>query len=111
MHLLEAKEEYLLALKAGQREVKDCRARRIPTSPQVLERILPTGGEAAVNIGLVEIPAERIVGTKTAGRITAFSPNFMPLLSEDTEFAHKWMSLCAAHLSEEGIREPIVCFE
>ena len=111
MHLLEAREEYQQALKAGQKEVKDCRARRISTTPSVLERILPGGGEAAVNIGLVEIPVERIVGTKTAGRITAFSPSFLPLLGEDTEFAHKWMLLCAAHLSEEGIREPIVCFE
>ena len=111
MHLLEAREEYQKALKAGQKEAKDCRARGISTAPLVLERILPTGGEAAVKVGLVEIPVERIVGTKTAGRITAFSPSFMPLLSEDTEFAHKWMLLCAAHLSEEGIREPIVCFE
>ena len=111
MHLLEAREEYQKALKAGQKEVKDCRARRMSTTPLVLERILPDGGEAAVNVGLVEIPVERIVGTKTAGRITAFSPSFLPLLGEDSEFAHKWMLLCAAHLSEEGIREPIVCFE
>ena len=111
MHLLEAREEYQNALKAGLKEVKDCRARRIATTPLVLDHILPTGAESAVNIGLVEIPVERIVGTKTAGRITAFSPTFLPLLEEDSEFAHKWMLLCAAHLSEEGIRDPIVCFE
>ena len=111
MRLLEAREEYQQALKAGQKEVKDCRARRMSTTPLVLDRILPGGGESAVKVGLVEIPVERIVGTKTAGRITAFSPTFLPLLGEDTEFAHKWMMLCAAHLSEEGIREPIVCFE
>ena len=74
MHLLEARDEYEQALKAGRKEVKECRGRRISTSPLVLDKILPTGGEAAVNVGLVEIPAERIVGTKTAGRITAFSP-------------------------------------
>ena len=111
MHLLEAREEYQKAVKAGQKEVKDYRARRMSTTPLVLDRILPNGGETAVNIGLVEIPVERIVGTKTAGRITAFSPSFLPLLGEESEFAHKWMLLCAAHLSEEGIREPIVCFE
>ena len=111
MRLLEAREEYEKALKAGQKEVKDYRARRLSTAPLVLDRILPDGGESAVKVGLVEIPVERIVGTKTAGRITAFSPTFLPLLGEDTEFAHKWMMLCAAHLSEEGIREPIVCFE
>lgn len=111
MHLLEAREEYEKALKAGQKEVRECRARRISTSPAVLDRLLPEGGESAVEIGLVEIPTERIVGTKSAGRITAFSPSFLPLLNEESEFAHKWMRLCAAHLSNEGIREPIVCFE
>ena len=40
MHLLEARDEYELALKAGQKEVRDCRARRISASPAVLDRIL-----------------------------------------------------------------------
>ena len=111
MHLVEAREEYELALKAGRKEARSCRARRIPAAPLVLDKILPGGGESAVNVGLVEIPADRIVGTKSAGRITAFSPSFFPLLGEDTEFAQKWMRLCAAHLSEEGIRDPIICFE
>ena len=35
----------------------------------------------------------------------------MPLLKEDTEFAAKWISLCEAHLGDEGIRDPIRCIE
>ena len=61
-------------------------------------------------LGLVDIPAESIVGTKTAGRHTAFAPNFMPILEGDSEFAHKWSSLCDAHL-KEGIRNPITAYE
>ncbi len=61
-------------------------------------------------LGLVEIPAESIVGTKTSGRHTAFAPNFMPLLEADTEFAVKWSNLCDAHL-EEGIHTPIIAYE
>ena len=61
-------------------------------------------------LGLVDIPAESIVGTKTAGRHTAFASNFMPLLDDDTEFAVKWSNLCDAHL-EEGIHTPIIAFE
>ena len=61
-------------------------------------------------LGLVEIPAESIVGTKTSGRHTAFAPNFMPLLEADTEFAAKWSNLCEAHL-EEGIQNPILAYE
>ena len=112
MDVLEAREEYSRALKAGQKEYKELLAGDQNPHPAVLDELLSENGtETVVNIGLVDIPTERIVGTKTAGRITAFSPTFLPLLSEDTEFAHKWMMLCAAHLSEEGIREPIVCFE
>ena len=35
----------------------------------------------------------------------------MPLLSADSEFAAKWTELCAAHLSDEGIRDPVRCYE
>ena len=61
-------------------------------------------------LGLVDIPAESIVGTKTSGRHTAFAANFMPLLDDDTEFAVKWSNLCDAHL-EEGIHTPSIAYE
>ena len=111
MSRLEAMEEYTKALKLGQKEVRECQAKDKPVNPAVLQQL--TGELAAdnsVRIGLVDIPASRIVGTRTAGRITAFSPSFLPLLGKDTEFAAKWVELCAAHLNE-GIRDPIVCYE
>ena len=62
-------------------------------------------------LGLVDIPAESIVGTKTAGRHTAFASNFMPLLDDDTEFAVKWSNLCDAQ-SGRGVSTPhIIAFE
>ncbi len=61
-------------------------------------------------LGLVQIPTELIVGTKTAGRSNAFAHNFMPLLDTSTEFARKWEELCKSHL-EEGIRDPIKAYE
>lgn len=63
-----------------------------------------------VDLGLIGIPTERIVGTKAAGRISAFAANFMPLLPSNTEFAGKWIELCLAHLGE-GIRDPVRCYE
>ncbi len=112
MYMTEAREEYQRALRLGQKEIKALAAKGMDTSPAVLEHILSdTATESMVNIGLVEIPARRIVGTNTAGRIAAFTPGFLPLLGEDSEFAYKWISLCNDHLSDEGIREPIVCFE
>ncbi len=112
MVTVEALEEYAQALKQGLKEIKELTAAGKNPNPAVLDDILGTTNfDTALEVGLVEIPVERIVGTKSAGRITAFSATFLPLLHEDSEFARKWKSLCAAHLSDEGIREPIECFE
>ena len=112
MNTAEAFEEYRKALKAGQREYKELIAADQDPYPQVLDELLPScGTEATQYVGLVEIPTERIVGTKTAGRISAFTASFAPLLEENTEFGAKWVNLCMANLSDEGIRDPIVCFE
>lgn len=108
MNLIEAREEYIAALKKGQKHQKEL---PVDAAPAVLDEILPTvDTESMVTVGLVEIPAQYIVGTKSAGRTSAFTPDFLPLLSLESEFAHKWIELCAAHLNE-GIRDPILCYE
>ena len=108
----EAVEEYAKALKEGQREYKECVQRKHKPNPAVLDEILELDpGENCVNVGLVHIPVCRIVGTKTAGRVAAFTPSFRPLMEPETEFAAKWISLCADHLSDTGIHTPIECFE
>ena len=107
-----ATEEYVQALKAGQKEYKDLVAAGRDPHPAVLDELLPeNAAETVVEVGLVEIPSERIVGTKSAGRITAFTATFQPLLDSKSEFATKWVSLCAAHLGDTGITDPIVCYE
>jgi len=58
-----------------------------------------------------DIPADRIIGTKSMSRTNVFSASFYPLADPDSEFAVKWMALCRAHLSETGIRDPIDCYE
>ena len=105
-------DEYAHALKQGQREVTELAARGRDTSPAVLDELLPENNADVVqDLGVLEIPSERIIGTKSAGRIVAFSPSFLPLLDPQSEFANKWANLCVAHLGEVGIREPISCFE
>lgn len=109
----EAIGQYGKALRSGQKYYRDCVVHGRYPYPQVLDEILEDGTMIAghVDLGLVEIPMEQIVGNKTAGRRSAFAGNFMPLLASGTEFADKWVNLCEAHLSDEGIREPIRCFE
>ena len=108
----EATEQYSRALKAGQKNYKDCVLHGRYPYPQVLDEILDDSMVAGrADMGVIEIPTEQITGTKTAGRRSAFAADFMPLLGEDSEFAYKWIELCAAHLGDEGIRDPIRCYE
>ena len=108
----EAINQYSTALKAGQKFRKECLIQGRYPYPQVLDDIFDESMAAGrVELGTINIPTEHIVGTKTGGRQSAFAANFMPLLSEGTEFAQKWINLCEANLSDEGIHEPIRCYE
>ena len=112
MSLQIANDEYLQALRRGHKEYKELTAAGRSPHPAILDEILEDiSANAVQDIGLVEIPAQRIVGTKSAGRITAFTPTFRPLLGPKTEFAVKWAHLCAAHLGDVGIQSPIECYE
>ncbi len=112
MNRQEAAQQYQEALKKGRRAYKDRVLHGQYPYPQVLDEILDDAMTAGqVDLGLLDIPSARVVGTKTQGRRNAFAANFMPLMPSDTEFASKWISLCSAHLSDEGIREPVRCFE
>ena len=112
MHSQESMEKYTQAMKQARKDLKEANADGRSCSPQVLDELLPpTACDIYKDVGLVEIPTERIVGTKSAGRTSAFTADFLPLLDLDSEFATKWMNLYDAHISNEGIREPILCYE
>lgn len=104
-------EYYKDALRLGQKEYKNAVAKNEPGTLPALDDILADVKTAGVvELGLVQIPVERIVGTKSPGRVAAFAPNFMPILEENTEFAQKWKALCEAHL-DEGIRDAVKAYE
>ena len=107
----EASEQYAKALKSGQKYLKTAQAQGTDPYPAVLDQV-EAGYETAgrVELGLLHIPTELIVGTRSAGRTAALAGNFMPLLEPDTEFAAKWIHLCEAHVNE-GIRDPILAYE
>ena len=112
MYRQEAREEYTRALRMGQKEYKERSMAGKDPYPAVLDEVLgDIPKEGIQTVPLVEIPTEQIVGTKSQGRISAFTAGFQPLLDPDSEFAAKWINLCADHLSDVGIRDPISCFE
>ncbi|MQN00922.1 MAG: BMP family ABC transporter substrate-binding protein [Lachnospiraceae bacterium] len=103
-------DDYNKALKRGEKTFrKDTGRGRYPYLP-VLDEIVSQSDVSEEHVGLVEVPIENIRGTKTKGRTQAFSSDFMPILSPDSEFAAKWSKLYDSAL-EEGIREPIKAFE
>ena len=105
------REDYSKAFKLGKKDYQTRMLHGQRPILQVLDDILPERGSySEVPLGLVQIPIEQIVGTKTFGRSNSFAGNFMPILREDTEFASKWSKLLDSHL-EQGIRDPIKAYE
>ena len=106
-----SEEDYSRAQKLGKKEYQSRMMRGLQPTLEVLDDILPPKGSySEVPLGLVQIPSDQIVGTRTDGRSNAFASNFMPILKQNSEFARKWATLSTSHL-EEGIREPIKAYE
>lgn len=103
--------DYAGALRLGRKQYQASVVKgEYPYLP-VLDDILSyTEIASEVSLGLVDVPLEKIVGTKTEGRTSAFANNFMPLLAEKSEFGAKWATLYD-HQIEEGIHDPILAYE
>lgn len=103
--------DYIQAAKLGKKDYQSKLMQGKSPTLEVLDDILHTKKNYhEVSLGLVEIPLEQIVGTKTTGRSNSFSSNFMPILDSDSEFATKWIHLCTSQ-QEEGIKDPIKAYE
>lgn len=108
----EALVHYNNALKAGQRYYRNAVASGKYPYLLALDEVLSESTVAGYQkLGLLEIPTDHVIGTRYAGRKEVFAGNFMPLLNSNSEFAAKWAALCDAHLSSEGIHDPIECVE
>lgn len=103
--------DYVKASKIGKKDYQSKVLKgQLPTL-EVLDDILhSTRDYREVSLGLVNIPLDQIVGTKTSGRSNSFSSNFMPILDVHTEFASKWIAL-SKYQEEEGIADPIIAYE
>lgn len=103
--------EYEKAEKLGQKAYRAAVQKgRHPYLPVLDEILSVVDIKGEVNLGLVQVPLDRVVGTSTVGRTYAFANNFMPILDMKSEFGAKWSTLCDAHM-EEGIRDPIKVYE
>ena len=104
-------DDYIKAQKIGERTYKARAAKgEYPFLP-ALDDIAPdTATMTQKELGMFEIPTWLIEGTKTRARQNSFAPDFMPLLSPDSEFGMKWSNLYEAQM-EEGFNSPIKVYE
>jgi len=75
--------DYSGALKQGRRRYQESvLTGKHPYLPVLDEVLSYTEIVAEVSLGVMDIPLDKIVGTRTSGRTNAFANNFMPLLPE-----------------------------
>lgn len=104
-------EDYSKAYKMGRKDYQMRMLMGKQPTLDVLDDILPPKSSySEMPLGLVQIPVNQIAGTRSAGRSNAFASNFMPIMSEKSEFAAKWIRLSISH-EEEGIRDPVKAYE
>lgn len=107
----EARFEYSRAVKTAQREYRERTARGERGNLAALDELTgQTRIMAYMKQPQREISLSRVVGTYTAARANSFSSGFMPLHGENSEFAGKWIHLCAIHMGE-GLRDAVQVYE
>ena len=103
--------EYSAALRQGRRSYRTALSKgEYPYLPVLDEMISYTEVASIENLGIMDLPLSKIVGTKTVGRSNAFANNFMPLLPEESEFGRKWAAVYN-HQINDGINDPVIAYE
>ena len=108
---IQARYEYSKALKAGQKEYSSRTAKGERGNLYAMDELTNQSRIVAyMKQPQREISLSRVIGTYTSARANSFAANFMPLHQENSEFASKWMNLCAIHM-EEGLRDAVQVYE
>lgn len=105
----EARELYNTARNAARREQRQGKR----SYPVALKSFLHDKDVSyTIDLEVMDIPTGKIVGVaKASDKDMAYNVDFLPLNPANSEFAAKWVRLYQAYLSDEGIREPIRCYE
>ncbi|MDO4484689.1 MAG: BMP family ABC transporter substrate-binding protein, partial [Clostridia bacterium] len=104
-------EDYIKLHREGIKEVNALEGKGENPYLRILADIVPNMNQLSqLSLGIVQVPAEQIDGTATKGRSEAFSRSFLPLLGNDTEFAHKWVHLYDSVINE-GVNQTPTAYE
>ena len=101
-------ERYSVSQNRAKRMVRRGAEMTLPVFESVLEKTKVAG---EVDLGVVEIPVNQIVGIVSDSDRENYASDFLPLPSIKSEYAENWTRLYLEHLSDAGLREPIRGYE
>ena len=108
----EAWERYSVVQNQAKRVVRKGAFDGKDTALPVLESVLDQNKVAGeVDLGVVDIPVNQIVGIASDSDRDIYTSDFLPLLSIKSEFAEQWTQLFMEHLSNAGLANPIRVYE
>lgn len=94
------------------RTVRKNADKEVDISLPVLEDVLAQKNVAGeVELGVLDIPVNQIVGTAYDSDRETYVDDFLPIPSARSEYAQKWTQIYLEHLSDAGLAEPIRCYE
>lgn len=113
MHFqMEAQILYHKANQTGKRTIRRCEREGTDPYLKELSAVLSEGMMGkSVELGVLDIPTDKIVGTAGQEEEKIYDSGFMPLPDGDSEFAAQWCGLYLRYLSDEEVRTPITCYE
>lgn len=105
MATLESLNEYRALQKKAKKVFLKRKFKRLSPYIDCLDELVDDKNCSVVNLGIIEVPSDLIIGTKTVARKYSFAYGFLPLLKDTSEFCNKWVRVCNYHMSDNGITE------
>ena len=105
-------ERYADSQNRAKRALRKATAKGSDVKLPVLNDILDRSKMAdIVELGIVEIPVNQIVGVGIDTDSDIYTRDFLPLPSVQSEFAETWTGIYKQHLTDTGLVDPIRCCE
>lgn len=81
-------------------------------NPQELNMILGEYSEATrVELGVLEIPVDQIVGVADSTGMNLYASDFMPVSTANSSYAGQWRELCEEYRRDNEFLSPLYCYE
>lgn len=108
----EVRFSYRQARRTAVKEIRKAEKVGMESCPKDLKNVIGDIKIAkTVDLGILEIPVDQIVGASVFEDKRLYSPDFLPAAAENSLYADQWNRIYLDYLSDEGWDSPISCFE